>query len=105
MQFQDEQKADCSSTSILINSAPCCYVSVINRRPPNKTKEGVTASVNTVANKTVDQANIVADTTVAGANEVSQATVEGVENVAASAGFVNQGEYGMEQGGQGGEGY
>ncbi|KAJ0016196.1 hypothetical protein NQD34_014486, partial [Periophthalmus magnuspinnatus] len=72
----------------------------------NKTKEGVTASVNTVANKTVDQANIVADTTVAGANEVSQATVEGVENIAASAGYINQGEYGgMEQGGQGGEGY
>uniref|UniRef100_A0A8C5NCK4 Gamma-synuclein n=2 Tax=Gouania willdenowi TaxID=441366 RepID=A0A8C5NCK4_GOUWI len=72
----------------------------------SKTKEGVVSSVNTVANRTVDQANIVGDNVVAGANEVSQATVEGVENVAASTGMVNQGEYGgMEQGGEGGEGY
>ncbi|XP_067343433.1 synuclein, gamma b (breast cancer-specific protein 1) isoform X2 [Channa argus] len=72
----------------------------------NKTKEGVVSSVNTVANRTVDQTNIVADTAVAGANEVSQATVEGVENVAASTGLMHQGEYGgMEQGGEGGEGY
>uniref|UniRef100_A0A8D3BLU4 Synuclein, gamma b (breast cancer-specific protein 1) n=1 Tax=Scophthalmus maximus TaxID=52904 RepID=A0A8D3BLU4_SCOMX len=57
-----------------------------------------------VANRTVDQANIVADATAAGANEVSQANVEGVENVGASTGLINQGEYGgMEQGGEGGE--
>ncbi|KAM9774258.1 gamma-synuclein-like isoform X1 [Syngnathus typhle] len=72
----------------------------------NKTKEGVVSSVNTVANRTVDQANIVADTAVSGANEVSQAATEGVENIAASTGVLNQGEYGgMEQGGEGGEGY
>ncbi|XP_069016414.1 synuclein, gamma b (breast cancer-specific protein 1) isoform X1 [Embiotoca jacksoni] len=77
----------------------------------SKTKEGVVSSVNTVANRT-DQANIVGDTAVAGANEVSQGNVEGVENVAASTGLINQeepvyeGEYGgMEQGGEGGEGY
>ncbi|CAL8261134.1 unnamed protein product [Arctogadus glacialis] len=59
-----------------------------------------------VANRTTDQANIVGEGGVAGANDVSQANVEGVENVAASTGMVNQGEYGgMEQGGQGGEGY
>uniref|UniRef100_A0A8P4K154 Synuclein, gamma b (breast cancer-specific protein 1) n=2 Tax=Moronidae TaxID=42148 RepID=A0A8P4K154_DICLA len=72
----------------------------------NKTKEGVVSSVNTVANRTVDQANIVGDAAAAGANEVSQGNVEGVENVAASTGMVSQGEYGgMEQGGEGGEGY
>lgn len=43
-----------------------------------------------VANRTVDQANIVGETAVSGANEVSQATVEGVENIAASAGMINQ---------------
>ncbi|AWP17929.1 putative alpha-synuclein-like [Scophthalmus maximus] len=70
----------------------------------SKTKEGVESSVNKVANRTVDQANIVADATAAGANEVSQANVEGVENVGASTGLINQGEYGgMEQGGEGGE--
>ncbi|CAG14566.1 unnamed protein product [Tetraodon nigroviridis] len=68
--------------------------------------EGVVSSVNTVANRTVDQANIVGDAVVGGANEVSQATVEGVENVAASSGLISQGEYGgTEQGGEGGEGY
>ncbi|XP_030610576.1 synuclein, gamma b (breast cancer-specific protein 1) isoform X2 [Archocentrus centrarchus] len=72
----------------------------------SKTKEGVVSSVNTVANRTVDQTNIVGETAVAGANDVAQATVEGVENVAASTGMVNQGEYGgMQQGGEGGEGY
>ncbi|TMS22312.1 hypothetical protein E3U43_012577 [Larimichthys crocea] len=35
----------------------------------SKTKEGVVSSVNTVANRTVDQTNIVGDTAVAGANE------------------------------------
>ncbi|KAG9346181.1 hypothetical protein JZ751_008004 [Albula glossodonta] len=71
-----------------------------------KTKEGVVSGVNTVANRTTDQANIVADTAVAGANDLSQKTVEGVENVAASTGMVNPGDFshgGMEQGGEGGE--
>ncbi|XP_075889686.1 synuclein, gamma b (breast cancer-specific protein 1) isoform X2 [Nelusetta ayraudi] len=64
----------------------------------SKTKEGV----NTVANRTVNQGNVAGETAVAGANE----TVEGVENVAAATGMMNPGEYGgMEQGGEGGEGY
>ncbi|KAI3362863.1 hypothetical protein L3Q82_001904 [Scortum barcoo] len=59
--------------------------------PPagSKTMEGVVTGVNTVAQKTNEQANIVADTAVAGANEVAQATVEGVENAALATGFVN----------------
>ncbi|KAM6951407.1 synuclein, gamma b (breast cancer-specific protein 1) isoform 2-T2 [Aplochiton taeniatus] len=68
----------------------------------SKTKEGVVSGVNTVANRNTEQANIVGEGGVAG-TDLSQGG-EGVENVA--AGMVNQGEYGgMEQGGEGGEGY
>ncbi|KAL4612938.1 synuclein-like [Arapaima gigas] len=76
--------------------------------PCAKTKEGVVSSVNTVANRTTEQANIVADSAVMGANEMSQKTVEGVENVAASTGFVTPGDFsqGRGTGEQGGdEGY
>ncbi|XP_062374439.1 synuclein, gamma b (breast cancer-specific protein 1) isoform X1 [Sardina pilchardus] len=77
-----------------------------------KTKQGVEASVNKVANRTTDQANIVGDPTMAGA-DLSQQTGQGVENVAAGSGMVNpdevayEGDFqgGMEQGGDGGEGY
>uniref|UniRef100_A0A4W6EP54 Gamma-synuclein n=1 Tax=Lates calcarifer TaxID=8187 RepID=A0A4W6EP54_LATCA len=57
--------------------------------PGNKTMEGVVTSVNTVAQKSTEQANIVADTAVSGANEVAQAAVEGVENAAVASGFVS----------------
>jgi len=71
----------------------------------NKTKEGAMTAGNTVGLRTGDQSNIVGEGGVAGA-DMTQAGVEGVENVAASTGMVNQGEYGgMEQGGEGGEGY
>ncbi|XP_064790455.1 synuclein-like isoform X2 [Oncorhynchus masou masou] len=56
----------------------------------NKTKDGMVAGVNTVAQRTTDQANIVGDATVAGANELSQQTVEGMENAAVNSGLVNQ---------------
>ncbi|XP_055758132.1 synuclein-like isoform X4 [Salvelinus fontinalis] len=62
----------------------------------NKTKDGMVAGVNTVAQRTTDQANIVGDATVAGANELSQQTVEGLENVAVNSGLVNQ-EQGQEE--------
>lgn len=60
------------------------------------------AGVNTVAQRTTDQANIVGDATVTGANELSQQTVEGLENVAVNSGLVNQGDFsqGAEQAGQ-----
>ncbi|KPP64223.1 gamma-synuclein-like, partial [Scleropages formosus] len=54
-----------------------------------KTKEGVVSSVNTVAQKTAEQANVVGEAAVSSANQVSQKTVEGVENVVVSAGLVN----------------
>ncbi|KAJ8359526.1 hypothetical protein SKAU_G00160510 [Synaphobranchus kaupii] len=57
-----------------------------------KTKEGVVSGVNTVAQKTTDQATIVGEAAVAGANDLSQKTVEGVENVALSSGLVNPDE-------------
>ncbi|MFT7805953.1 gamma-synuclein-like [Arapaima gigas] len=57
-----------------------------------KTKEGVVSSVNTVAQKTVEQANIVGEAAASSANQVSQKTVEGVENVAVSTGLVNPDE-------------
>ncbi|XP_076153389.1 synuclein, gamma b (breast cancer-specific protein 1) [Alosa pseudoharengus] len=71
-----------------------------------KTKQGVEASVNKVANRTTDQANIVGDPTMAGA-DLSQQTGQGVENVAAGSGMVNPADFqgGMDQGGDGGEGY
>uniref|UniRef100_A0A4W5P876 Gamma-synuclein n=1 Tax=Hucho hucho TaxID=62062 RepID=A0A4W5P876_9TELE len=56
----------------------------------NKTKDGMVAGVNTVSQRTTDQANIVGDATVAGANELSQQTVEGMENAAVNSGLVNQ---------------
>ncbi|XP_031438183.1 synuclein-like isoform X2 [Clupea harengus] len=67
-----------------------------------KTKAGVEASVNKVANRTTDQAGIVGDPTLAGANDLSQQA--GQENVAAGS---NPADFqgGMEQGGDGGEGY
>nr|XP_033468716.1 synuclein-like isoform X2 [Epinephelus lanceolatus] len=58
--------------------------------PGNKTMEGVVTGVNTVAQKSTEQANVVADTAVTGANEVAQATVEGVENAALATGFVTK---------------
>uniref|UniRef100_A0A672R7H8 Gamma-synuclein n=1 Tax=Sinocyclocheilus grahami TaxID=75366 RepID=A0A672R7H8_SINGR len=48
----------------------------------NKTKEGMVSGVNTVAQRTTDQANIVGETAVGSTNEVGQKTVEGLENVA-----------------------
>ncbi|KAK3554005.1 hypothetical protein QTP70_019121 [Hemibagrus guttatus] len=54
-----------------------------------KTKEGVVSSVNTVAQKTTEQANLMGDAAVAGVNEVSEKTVEGLESVVASTGLVN----------------
>ncbi|KAL2102231.1 hypothetical protein ACEWY4_001399 [Coilia grayii] len=71
-----------------------------------KTKQGVAGGVNLVSNRTTDQAGIVGDGTVAAANDLSGQTVQGVENVAAASGL-NPAEYqgGMEQGGEGGEGY
>uniref|UniRef100_A0A8C1GQS4 Gamma-synuclein n=1 Tax=Cyprinus carpio TaxID=7962 RepID=A0A8C1GQS4_CYPCA len=70
-----------------------------------KTKEGMVSGVNTVAQRTTDQANIVGETAVGSTNEAGQKTVEGLENVAASTGMVNPGDFshgGME-GGDGGE--
>uniref|UniRef100_A0A673LXU6 Gamma-synuclein n=1 Tax=Sinocyclocheilus rhinocerous TaxID=307959 RepID=A0A673LXU6_9TELE len=55
----------------------------------NKTKEGMVSGVNTVAQRTTDQANIVGETAVGSTNEVGQKTVEGLENVAATTGLVN----------------
>ncbi|KAJ8248465.1 hypothetical protein GJAV_G00242300 [Gymnothorax javanicus] len=57
-----------------------------------KTKEGVVSGVNTVSQKTTEQANIVADAAVTSANDLSQKTVEGVENVALSSGLVHADE-------------
>ncbi|XP_062331050.1 synuclein, gamma b (breast cancer-specific protein 1) isoform X2 [Osmerus eperlanus] len=68
----------------------------------SKTKEGMASGVN-MANRNNEQANIVGDTGVAGANDISQATGEGVENVAASTGMVNQGDFGGMEGGEGGQ--
>ncbi|CAM4710179.1 unnamed protein product [Leuciscus chuanchicus] len=74
----------------------------------NKTKEGVVSGVNTVAHRTTDQANIVGETAVGSANEMGQKTAEGLENVGASTGMVNPGDFshggGME-GGEGGEAF
>uniref|UniRef100_A0A3Q1FJD6 Gamma-synuclein n=2 Tax=Acanthochromis polyacanthus TaxID=80966 RepID=A0A3Q1FJD6_9TELE len=56
--------------------------------------EGVVTGVNTVAQKSNEQANIVADTAVTGANEVAQAAVEGVENAAVASGFISMEEAG-----------
>ncbi|XP_016420006.1 synuclein-like [Sinocyclocheilus rhinocerous] len=83
------------------------YFMFISHISGNKTKEGVVSGVNTVAQRTTDQANIVGETAVGSTNEVGQKTVEGLENVAASTGLVNPGDFshgGME-GGDGGEGY
>ncbi|XP_064177061.1 synuclein, gamma b (breast cancer-specific protein 1) isoform X2 [Anguilla rostrata] len=81
----------------------------IHLKHSSKTKEGMVSGVNTVANRTTEQANIVGETAVTSANDLSQKTVEGVENVAASTGLVNPGDYShggaMDQGGDGGEGY
>uniref|UniRef100_A0A8C1ZIM4 Synuclein, gamma b (breast cancer-specific protein 1) n=1 Tax=Cyprinus carpio TaxID=7962 RepID=A0A8C1ZIM4_CYPCA len=78
-----------------------------------KTKEGMVSGVNTVAQRTTDQANIVGETAVGSTNEAGQKTVEGLENVAASTGMVNPDEalyegdfsHGGMEGGDGGEGY
>ncbi|KAA0725161.1 hypothetical protein E1301_Tti005873 [Triplophysa tibetana] len=69
----------------------------------NKTMEGVVSGVNTVSHKTTDQANIVGETAVGTTNELGQQTVEGLENVGASTGMVNPGDYGGMEGGDGGE--
>ncbi|KAK5854433.1 hypothetical protein PBY51_015502 [Eleginops maclovinus] len=50
--------------------------------------EGVVTGVNTVAQKSNEQANVVADTAVTGANEVAAVAVEGVENAAVASGFI-----------------
>uniref|UniRef100_A0A673MDL1 Gamma-synuclein n=1 Tax=Sinocyclocheilus rhinocerous TaxID=307959 RepID=A0A673MDL1_9TELE len=60
------------------------YFMFISHISGNKTKEGVVSGVNTVAQRTTDQANIVGETAVGSTNEVGQKTVEGLENVAAS---------------------
>ncbi|XP_048472271.1 synuclein, gamma a isoform X3 [Rhincodon typus] len=61
-----------------------------------KTKEGVVQSVNTVAEKTKEQAHVVGGAMVAGVNTVANKTVEGVENVAAASGVVHLDEFGQE---------
>ncbi|XP_067876446.1 synuclein, gamma a isoform X1 [Heterodontus francisci] len=61
-----------------------------------KTKEGVVQSVNTVAEKTKEQANMVGGAVVSGVNTVASKTVEGVENVATASGVVKLDEFGRE---------
>ncbi|KAK2921487.1 hypothetical protein Q8A73_000972 [Channa argus] len=58
----------------------------------SKTMEGVVTGVNTVAQRTTEQANVAGETLVTGANEVSQATVEGVEAAAVASGFISTSE-------------
>uniref|UniRef100_A0A671N1D7 Gamma-synuclein n=1 Tax=Sinocyclocheilus anshuiensis TaxID=1608454 RepID=A0A671N1D7_9TELE len=72
-----------------IRAAEFKYFMFISHISGNKTKEGVVSGVNTVAQRTTDQANIVGETAVGSTNEVGQKTVEGLENVAASTGLVN----------------
>nr|AAH72217.1 MGC81336 protein [Xenopus laevis] len=55
-----------------------------------KTKEGVVHSVNTVAEKTKEQANVVGGAVVSGVNQVATKTVEGTENVVSSTGIVKK---------------
>uniref|UniRef100_UPI00398E5F83 synuclein, gamma a n=1 Tax=Pristiophorus japonicus TaxID=55135 RepID=UPI00398E5F83 len=61
-----------------------------------KTKEGVVQSVNTVAEKTKEQANMVGGAMVSGVNTVANKTVEEAENVAIASGVVKLDEFGRE---------
>ncbi|XP_030059213.1 gamma-synuclein isoform X2 [Microcaecilia unicolor] len=66
------------------------FAASFQKRKCTKTKEGVVHSVNTVAEKTKEQASAVGGAMVSGANQVASKTVEGAETIVTTTGLVKQ---------------